>query len=130
MKIISSFKHLEHTEALDEKIESKSQKLKKFFEGNFEVHWTCYVREDGQQCADVKILGPAFEYHAGAHADSLYKSLDLVIGKVERQVHKKKSKWKNHISHKHKMGVKTQQLAQAEWDEAYWEDKSIEDLAS
>ena len=55
MKIVSSFKHLDHTPALDEKIEAKSQKLKKFFEGNFEVYWTCYIREDGNQCADVKL---------------------------------------------------------------------------
>ena len=88
------------------------------------------MREDGKHCADIKILGPSFEYHAGAHADNLYKTLDLVIGKVERQVHKKKSKWKSNISHKHKMGVKTQQLLQSEWDESYWEDKSLEDIAS
>lgn len=130
MKIISSFKHLEHTPAIDARIESKSQKLKKFFEGNFEVHWTCYIREDGQHCADVKILGPAFEYHAGAHAENLYKSLDLVINKLERQVHKKKSKWKSNISHKHKVGVKDQQLAQAQWDEEFWENQNPEDIAS
>ncbi len=129
MKIVSSFKHLEHTPALDEKIEAKSQKLKKFFEGNFEVHWTCFVR-DGKQWADVKVIGPQFEYHASAHADSLYKTLDLVIAKVEKQIHKKKSKWKNHISQKHKHPVKEQQLAQSEWDEKFWEDKQIEEIAS
>ena len=37
MKIISTFKQLEHTEALDQKIEAKSQKLKKFFDGNFDI---------------------------------------------------------------------------------------------
>ncbi len=130
MKIISSFKHLEHTPSLDEKIEAKSQKLKKFFEGNFEVHWTCYVREDSQHCADIKILGPSFEYHAGAHSESLYKSLDLVLTKVEKQIHKKKTKWKNHISHKHKDSVKDQQLAQAQWDEEFWDGKSSEEIAS
>jgi putative sigma-54 modulation protein len=130
MKIVSSFKHLDHTPALDEKIEAKSQKLKKFFEGNFEVHWTCYIREDGNQCADVKVIGPQFEYHGSAHADSLYKSLDLVIAKVEKQIHKKKSKWKNHISQKHKSHVKVQQVAQSEWDEKFWEDKQLNDIAS
>ena len=33
MKLKISFKHLEHTPALDERIKEKSQKLKKYFEG-------------------------------------------------------------------------------------------------
>lgn len=47
MKIVSSFKHLEHTPSLDEKIERKSQKLKKYFEGNFEVFWTFRLKKMG-----------------------------------------------------------------------------------
>ena len=130
MKIVSSFKHLEHTPALDEKIQLKSKKLSKYFEGNFEVQWTCYVREDGAHCSDIKILGPSFEYHAGAHADSLYKTFDIAINKIEKQVFKKKDKWKRHINHKHKPSVKDQQVAQAQWDEQYWEDKDSDDIAS
>ncbi len=127
MKIVSSFKQLEHTEALDEKIKSKSQKLKKFFDGNFEVHWTCHVRDDGAHCAEIKLLGPSFEYHAAAHSDKLYKSLDLAINKIEKQVSKKKDKWKKRISHKHQPSVKDQQIAQVEWDEEYWETKKEEE---
>ena len=130
MKIVSSFKHLEHTPALDQKIEAKSPKLKKFFEGNFEVHWTCYVRDDGAHCAEVKLLGPSFEYHATAHSDSLYKTLDLAVNKIEKQVSKKKDKWKSRISHKHAPSVKDQQIAQGEWDEQFWEDKKLKQEAS
>lgn len=130
MKIVSTFKHMDHTPALDEKIEAKTQKLKKYFEGNFEVQWTCSVKEDGKHAAEVKVVGPSFEYHATAASDSLYKSLDQVIQKVERQVHKKKDKWKNHISRKHKQSVKDQLLAQSTWDENYWQDKDEEDFAA
>jgi len=130
MKIISTFKHLEHTEALDKKIESKSQKLKKFFDGNFDVHWTCYVRDDGAHCAEIKLLGPSFEYHASANSDQLYKSLDLAVNKIEKQVSKKKDKWKQNISHKHAPTVKDQLIAQAEWDEEYWEGKETDEVAS
>lgn len=130
MKIVSSFKHMEHTPSLDEKIEVKTQKLKKYFEGNFEVHWTCSVKEDGKHAAEIKVLGPSFEYHAAAVTESLYKSLDQVINKIERQVNKKKDKWKNHISRKHKKSVKEHLIAQATWDEQYWEDRDEEDLAA
>lgn len=88
------------------------------------------IKEDGKQLAEVKVLGPSFEYHAAADSDKLYKSLDLVIQKVERQVNKKKDKWKNHISRKHKTSVKDQLVAQSEWDENYWQDREEEDLAS
>ena len=124
MKIISNFKQLEHTPSLDEKIQLKSQKLKKYFEGNFEVHWTCYVRDDGAQCAEIKLLGPSFEYHATAHSEKLYKTLDIAINKIEKQIHKKKDKWKQHISHKHSPSFKDQQTAQSEWDEQYWDEKN------
>lgn len=121
---------MDHTPALDEKINAKSQKLKKFFDGNFEVHWTCYVRDDGAHCAEIKCLGPSFEYHAAAHTETLYKSLDQVVNKIEKQVHKKKDKWKKRISHKHAPSVKDQQIAQGEWDEQFWEDKEDDNLAS
>ena len=62
--------------------------------------WTCYV-EDGLHYAEMKIKGPKFQYNAKAHADNLYKTLDKVVAKIETQVKKKKSKWKDHIHHKH-----------------------------
>lgn len=130
MKIVSSFRNLEHTEALDQKIQEKSQKLKKYFEGNFEVQWVCFIREDGMHCADIKLFGPNFEYHASAFADNLYKTFDMVIAKITRQVQKKKEKWKGHLTHKHKLNVKNVLRQEQEWDEEFWQNKSEEDLAS
>jgi putative sigma-54 modulation protein len=98
MKIYSSFKHLEHTPSLDEKIQEKSHKLEKYFEGNFDVHWTCYIRDDGKHGADIRVHGPSFEYFASSYSESLYKTFDQVINKIERQLFKKKSKWKNKIN--------------------------------
>lgn len=120
MKIVSSFRNLEHTPALDEKIESKSQKLKKYFDGNLEVFWTCSV-EDGDHHAEIKLLGPGFEYHAKSHSETLYKSLDLAIGKVEKQVHKKKDMRRNHIHHKHDQPLKEQMIEDRASDENIWE---------
>ena len=123
MKIVSTFKHLEHTPALDQKIKEKSQKLKKYFDGNLEVFWTCSARESGDHHAEIKLLGPGFEFHASGHSDSLYKSLDLAISKVEKQLHKKKDKRRDHIHHKHDQPVREQLIAESEWDEKFWEDK-------
>lgn len=106
MKVTISFKHLEHTPSLDEKIHSKSEKFKKYFDGNFEVQWTCYTQ--GQdQWAEIKLIGPSFTYHAKGKADSLYKTLDIVSNKLEKQLQKKKGKWKEHIHHKHDDPIKS-----------------------
>lgn len=123
MKIVSTFKHLEHTPALDQKIEEKSQKFKKFFDGNFEVIWTCSVQDDTKHLAEIKLLGPGFDFFASAHSDTLYKSLDLAVSKMEKQLHKKKQIRRDKIHHKHAPTVKDQFVAESEWDEQYWEDK-------
>ncbi|MBF0299023.1 MAG: ribosome-associated translation inhibitor RaiA [Oligoflexia bacterium] len=100
MKISISFKNLEHTPALDEKIKEKTHKLEKYLNGNTDVHWFCSVQE-GKHCADVKLSGSSFQYNASADSDNLYKTLDLVITKVEKQLQRKKEKWKNKIHRKH-----------------------------
>ncbi len=96
MKVTISFKHLDHTPALDERIHQKSQKLAKYFNGNTKIEWTCFVKE-GNHHAEVSLKGPHFRYHASAHTDSMYKSFDQVVGKIEKQLSKKKGKWKNQI---------------------------------
>ncbi|MFZ4712393.1 MAG: ribosome hibernation-promoting factor, HPF/YfiA family [Bacteriovoracaceae bacterium] len=98
MKITIAFKHLNHTEALDNRIKEKTQKLQKFFNGSFEVQWTCFVK-DGEHIADVKLIGSNFEYFACAKSNSLYKTIDMAVNKLEAQVSKKKSKWRDHIHH-------------------------------
>lgn len=84
--------HLEHTPALDERIKEKTAKLEKFFDGKGHVKWHCYVK-NGEHYSEVSYFGPNCEYHAKACADNLYKTFDMVIEKIEKQVHKKKDKW-------------------------------------
>lgn len=97
MQIKISFKHLEHTPSLDEKIREKSQKLEKFFDGNFSVHWTCWCDDKGKHFAEVKVIGQPQDCFAKAHAENLYMALDDVIEKIERQLEKQKSKLRNRL---------------------------------
>lgn len=130
MKIVSTFKHLEHTPALDQKIEEKSMKLKKYFDGNLEVFWTCSVKNDVDHQAEIKLLGSGFEFHATGNSDSLYKSLDLAISKVEKQVQKKKDKRRDKIHHKHDTPIREQLIAEGEKDEEFWEGREQESRVS
>lgn len=99
MKITTSFLHLEHTNALDEKINESSAKLGKFFKDKGTLKWSCYVK-NGQHYAEVYFHAPHCEYHAKAFSENLYHSIDLAVEKIEKQVHKKKDKYnKLHREH-------------------------------
>lgn len=91
MKVTITFRHLDHTPSLDERIQEKSKKLAKYLGGKSHIKWSCYVKE-GNHYAEVDLLGPNFSYHATGHSDSLYKTIDLVVSKIEKQVQKKKEK--------------------------------------
>ncbi|MFP5387441.1 MAG: ribosome hibernation-promoting factor, HPF/YfiA family [Bacteriovoracia bacterium] len=89
MKLTITFKHLEHTPALDERIREKSEKLHKYLGGHLDVQWICGI-EDNEHWAEVKIHGGHNDFFAKASADNMYKCLDKVIEKVERQLEKQK----------------------------------------
>ncbi|WP_408097615.1 ribosome hibernation-promoting factor, HPF/YfiA family [Peredibacter sp. HCB2-198] len=99
MKLKITFKHLDHTPALDERIREKSEKFEKYFQGNTTVQWFCWVHND-EHWAEIKVHGPKFDFFAKACADNMYKSLDLVVDKMERQVEKQKDQKRNKM-HSH-----------------------------
>lgn len=96
MKVTISFIHMEHTPALDERISEKSEKFSKFFQGDGRIKWTCYV-QDQKHYAEAHLYGPHGQWHASAGADNMYKSLDLVVEKLEKQLDKQKHKVKNKV---------------------------------
>lgn len=85
MEIQITFRHMEHTPALDTQIKEKSQKLTKWFGENIQVQWTCWV-EGVEQWSEVKVHAGHKEYFAKASADVLYKSFDLVVQKIHNQM--------------------------------------------
>lgn len=126
MKLKISFKHLEHTPALDERIREKSEKFEKYFQGSTNVQWFCWVHNN-EHWAEIKVNGPKFTFFAKASADNMYKSLDLVVEKMERQIDKQKEQMRNKL-HAHAYGspkykeierlIHDEEMhAQKEWDE-------------
>lgn len=102
MRLTISFKHLEHTPALDERIREKSEKFEKYFQGNTNVQWFCWVHNN-EHWAEIKLHGPKFDFFAKASANNMYKSLDLVVDKIERQLEKHKDLKRNKL-HSHPYG--------------------------
>lgn len=96
MDVTISYRHLEPSPSVDEKINQKLERLKKFFHGNFHIDWTCSVDKDVHQ-SDVLVKGDHFSFHATASMDNLYKTIDEAVEKIERQLQKKNSMQKDKI---------------------------------
>lgn len=122
MKITTSFLHLEHTQALDEKINESSLRLKKYFNDKGVMKWSCYVK-NGQHFAEVYYHAPHCEYHAKAFSDNLYHSIDLAVEKIEKQIHKRKNK-RNRL-HRGQTEIIILDTESAWTDMAYDEDEDV-----
>jgi len=129
MKLKISFKHLDHTPALDERIREKSEKLEKYFEGNTSVSWTCWVSGD-DHWAEIKAHGPKFDFFAKACADNMYKCLDLCVEKMEKQFDKQKDLYKNKIHHDPYQSPKYKVIEQRVRDEVEFQEKEMEEKSA
>lgn len=85
MNVNITFRHMEHTPALDQVIRDKSEKFGKWFGPQTSVHWTCWM-EGVDHCSEVTISSGAEKYFAKAHSDDLYKTFDLIIHKIQNQM--------------------------------------------
>lgn len=129
MKLKISFKHLEHTPALDQRIREKSEKFEKYFQGNITVSWFCWV-QDNVHWSEVKVHGPKFDFFAKASSDNLYKTFDLVSEKMERQFEKQKDQKRNKM-HSHPYSTpKYQQIEESLKDEEDFYYKDLEEKSA
>ncbi len=99
MNLKTTYRHLESTPSIEDKIQQKARKLKKYFNGKIDVNWTCSV-EAGKHCSEVKVSGDQFTFHATSDDSNLYHTFDGVIGKLEKQLQKKKEQMKEKIHRK------------------------------
>lgn len=86
MNLEISFRHMEHTESIDERIREKVEKFaKKHFSNNATLKWTAWV-ESQDHFASVHAVDKGHEYFAKANTESMYKTIDQTIHKLEAQV--------------------------------------------
>lgn len=96
MDIKISYRHLESSPAVEEKIRNKVEKLKKFFHGKMTVEWICAV-DSHDHSSEVTVSGDHFSVHASAKDTNLYKTLDEAMSKLEKQLAKKSEQVKDKI---------------------------------
>ncbi len=99
MEIKVSYKHIKSTDVIDQKISQKTQKLKKFFHGKMYVDWICSYHGE-INTAEATVRGDHVQVHASADHHNLYKSIDEVVIKLEKQIAKKSEQLKDKIHRK------------------------------
>lgn len=85
MQLEITFRHLEHTPALDEKIREKLERVSKKLGASAHFHWTSWVEHDSH-VSTLAIKDGSRDFFVKAESDDLYKTIDQVIKKVENQL--------------------------------------------
>jgi putative sigma-54 modulation protein len=96
MKVTVIAKNIELTDALKEIVQKKVSKLEKYFEGSVEAKATLSVQKN-RQIVEVTIPFNGVILRGEESTSDMYKSLDLVEDKLERQIRKQKTR----LSRKH-----------------------------
>ena len=100
MNLQINFHQIDSTPSIKKKIQQKSEKLKKYFDGHFDIKWTCSTGKEGHH-SHVIVAGDGFTVNADSTKDDLYKTLDDAVHKIEKQLAKRKEQIKNKIHRKH-----------------------------
>jgi len=96
MKVTVIAKNMELTDALKEIVQKKISKLEKYFEVGVEAKATLSVQKS-RQIVEVTIPFNGVILRGEEATSDMYKSLDLVEDKLERQIRKQKTR----LSRKH-----------------------------
>lgn len=96
MKVTVIAKNMELTDALKEIVQKKISKLEKYFEKNVEAKATLSIQKN-RQIIEVTIPFNGVILRGEESTSDMYKSLDLVEDKLERQIRKQKTR----LSRKH-----------------------------
>ena len=117
MKVTVIAKNMELTDALKEIVQKKISKLEKYFEAKVEAKATLSVQKS-RQIIEVTIPFNGIILRGEEATSDMYKSLDLVEDKLERQIRKQKTR----LSRKHggslRFGeINNMEIKQSEEDE-------------
>ena len=106
MKISIRGDKLVVTKAIKETIESKLERLEKYFEENADITAHVVVKvKNLDQTIEVTIPTNRFTLRAEETHEDLYTAIDKVIDKLERQIRKNKTKLNNKYKNVDKMDM-------------------------
>jgi putative sigma-54 modulation protein len=89
MNISITFRQMDGTDAVRNYAHEKMAKLQKFLRQAMTAQVTLSV-EGLEHVADVRISSGSHSFHANERKQDMYASIDLVLDKLERQIHAQK----------------------------------------
>jgi len=95
MQVLITGRHMDMTEALQDYVKSKVERVGKYLENIKEADVTLSV-EKYRHSAEVTIKANGITINGEEETDDMYSSIDLVMEKIERQVKKYKEKIRHH----------------------------------
>ena len=95
MQINLAGHHVEITDALREHVNTKFEKLERFFASINNVHVVLVV-EKLEHIAEATLHVNQGEIHAKANSENMYAAIDALSDKLIKQLNKHKDKMNNH----------------------------------
>lgn len=95
MNVTVMFRHMDSSEALKNYATEKTDRIRKYLTEPIEVHWVLSV-EKFRQIANVTVAANGVTIKGEEETADLYSAIDMVMGKIEKQVRRYKEKIKNH----------------------------------
>jgi len=77
------------TENIKEFVNEKTQKLEKYFHGNFHARWTFSTEKDDYK-SHLYIVGNNIDYFGEDSGTNLFSTIESCVDKVEKQLRKLK----------------------------------------
>ncbi len=96
MKVDFSFKHVDSSDALMDYAAERMAKLTRFELKPMDVHFTISMESKHECRIEVNVLEGRRKFKAEAISDDFYRSVEMVINKLSRQLSKDKGRVKHH----------------------------------
>lgn len=93
MQISVTFKKIDPSETLKNYVNDKMDRLDKYFDNPAEANVVLSV-EKFRHAAEVTIAGDGFKVKGSEETDDMYPAIDMVLGKLEKQIKKNKKRFK------------------------------------
>ena len=95
MGIAITFRHMASSDALKGYVHEKLERVQKYLRQPLDAHVTL-SSERHQHVSEVSLHTAGRQYQARHDSDDMYKSIDLMIDKLDSQVRKHKEKVTDH----------------------------------
>lgn len=96
MQVDFTFKHVDQSEALMEYATERMEKLTRFELKPMDAHFTVSMESSHECKIEVYVFEGRRKFKAEAVSDDFYRSVEMVVNKLQRQLSKDKGRVKHH----------------------------------